>query len=126
MSVTLEVGLPDLVISLADYNTNSDFRAAVSSARKPKELIEGFITFLQRRNNQVTYEDGGDNKLWRIFHNMEQKELFPAKSSDEEIIEILHTEAETAINNTENIIRKRIDQLVLLNQTYRSFRTDVS
>ena len=41
----------------------------------------------------------------------EQKDLFPAKSSDEEIIEILHTEAETAINNTESIIRKRIDQL---------------
>lgn len=113
MSVTLEVSLPDLVISLADYNTNSDFRAAVSSAKEAqKNSSEGFITlFAEAWNNQVTYEDGEDDKLWRIFHNMEQKDLFPAKSSDEEIIEILHTEAETAINNTESIIRKRIDQL---------------
>jgi SecD/SecF fusion protein len=51
------------------------------------------------------------DKLWRIFHNMEQKDLFPAQSSDDEILAILANEAETAIDNTENIIRKRIDQL---------------
>ena len=54
---------------------------------------------------------GGDVELWRIFHNMENRDLFPQKSTDEEILAILRAEAETAINNTKNIIRKRIDQL---------------
>ena len=34
MSLTLEVSLPDLVISLADYSTNPKFRAAISSAKE--------------------------------------------------------------------------------------------
>ena len=42
---------------------------------------------------------------------MENKDLFPAKSTDAEIFEILRAEAQTAIDNTESIIRKRIDQL---------------
>ena len=50
-------------------------------------------------------------ELWRIFHNMENKDLFPAKSTDAEIFDILRAEAQTAIDNTESIIRKRIDQL---------------
>ena len=56
-------------------------------------------------------ERGPEVELWRIFHNMENKDLFPAKSTDEEIFAILRTEAQTAIDNTESIIRKRIDQL---------------
>ena len=39
------------------------------------------------------------------------KGFIQAKSSDAEILDILHKEAKTAIDNTENIIRKRIDQL---------------
>ena len=42
---------------------------------------------------------------------MENKDLFPAKSTDAEIFDILRAEAQTAIDNTESIIRKRIDQL---------------
>jgi SecD/SecF fusion protein len=37
--------------------------------------------------------------------------LFPAQSTDEEIFVILQNESNTAIDNTESIIRKRIDQL---------------
>ena len=84
--MTLEVS--PIYNLFADYNTNSDFRAAVSFAMVPKELIRRFLTFAEAWNNQVTYEDGEDDKLGRIFHNMEQKDL-SAKSSDEEIIEIL-------------------------------------
>jgi len=36
---------------------------------------------------------------------------FPAQSTDEEIFVILQNESNTAIDNTESIIRKRIDQL---------------
>ena len=112
MSVTLEVSLPDLVIALSDYSNNSDFRAAISSAKADqKSSSDGFITlFANAWSDQVSGQEN-PTPLWRIFHNMEQKDLFPAKSTDDEIIEILASEAETAINNTENIIRKRIDQL---------------
>lgn len=111
MSVTLEVSIPDLIISLSDYSDNEDFRSALSAAREAQNSSsDGFmVLFDQAWRAQTAGQE--DDKLWRIFHNMEQKDLFPAKSSDDEILTILASEAETAIDNTENIIRKRIDQL---------------
>ena len=108
MSVTLEVSIPDLVIALADYSTNEEFRAAVDQAKANRRNSNtDFITLF----GQAWAAQGGNVELWRIFHNMENRDLFPQKSSDEDILAILRAEAETAIKNTENIIRKRIDQL---------------
>ena len=108
MSVTLEVSIPDLVVALADYSTNEPFRAAVNEAKSERRNSNAdFITLF----GQAWSAQNTDVELWRIFHNMENRDLFPQKSTDEEILAILRTEAETAINNTENIIRKRIDQL---------------
>ena len=108
MSVTLEVSLPDLIVALSDYSDNADFRGAIADAKAlRKENSDDFVTNFESawtaRAPQV--------ELWRIFHNMENKDLFPAKSTDAEIFEILRAEAQTAIDNTESIIRKRIDQL---------------
>ena len=36
MSVTLEVSSPDLVIALADYSTNAQFRSAIADNKKPQ------------------------------------------------------------------------------------------
>ncbi len=112
MSVTLEVSIPDLVISLSDYSENENFRSAVKNARlAQKNSSDGFMVLFEQAWNSQTATSANPTELWRIFHNMEQKDLFPAKSTDADIMDILFSEAETAIDNTENIIRKRIDQL---------------
>ena len=108
MSVTLEVSIPDLIIALADYSTNEGFRAAISEAKAArKESNADFVTLF----GQAWAANGTAGELWRIMYSMESPDLFPKKSTDEEVLAILRAEAETAINNTENIIRKRIDQL---------------
>ena len=108
MSVTLEVSLPDLIVALSDYSDNADFRGALSDAKAlRKSTGDDFVTLFER----AWTERAPEVELWRIFHNMENKDLFPAKSSDAEIFDILRAEAQTAIDNTESIIRKRIDQL---------------
>ena len=112
MSVTLEVSIPDLIISLSDYSENENFRSAVKNARlAQKNSSNGFMVLFDQAWISQTATSENPTELWRIFHNMEQKDLFPAKSTDAEIMDILFREAETAIDNTENIIRKRIDQL---------------
>ena len=108
MSVTLEVSIPDLIIALADYNTNEAFRTSINEAKSARKNSNAdFVTLF----GQAWSANGNAGELWRIFYNMESRDLFPQKSTDEEILAILRAEAETAINNTENIIRKRIDQL---------------
>ncbi|MDE0722055.1 MAG: protein translocase subunit SecDF [Flavobacteriales bacterium] len=112
MSVTLEVSIPDLIISLSDYSENENFRSAIKNARlAQKNSSDGFMVLFDKAWNSQTATSENPTELWRIFHNMEQKDLFPPKSTDAEIMDILFNEAETAIDNTENIIRKRIDQL---------------
>ena len=108
MSVTLEVSLPDLIVALSDYSDNADFRGALSDAKQlRKENSDDFVTNFE----SAWTARAPEVELWRIFHNMENKDLFPAKSTDAEIFGILRAEAQTAIDNTESIIRKRIDQL---------------
>ena len=108
MSVTLEVSLPDLIVALSDYSDNADFRSAIADAKAlRKENSDDFVTNFE----SAWRARAPEVELWRIFHNMENKDLFPAKSTDAEIFDILRAEAQTAIDNTESIIRKRIDQL---------------
>ena len=107
MSVTLEVSIPDLILSLSDYNENDYFRNAIAEAREAqrsdnRDFVTLFAEAWQNQNSGVA--------LWLIFQTPENKELFPAEASDEDVIEILRNEAQLAIDNTENIIRKRIDQ----------------
>ena len=108
MSVTLEVSIPDLFIALADYSTEDSFRQSIAQAKAARKNSNAdFVTLF----GQAWAANGSEGTLWRIFYNMESPDLFPQKSTDEEVLSILRAEAETAINNTENIIRKRIDQL---------------
>jgi SecD/SecF fusion protein len=50
-------------------------------------------------------------ELWRIFHNKENKDLFPKKISNKEVLEIIRKESTDAVKRTEQVLRKRIDNL---------------
>jgi SecD/SecF fusion protein len=107
MSVTLEVSIPDLVVALSDGNQNVNFRNAVEEARKMQtSSTDDYITLFEKAWKQ----QNAGTELWRIFSSTENMDKFPPKSSDDDIIKVLRAEANDAINNTENIIRKRIDQ----------------
>ena len=85
MSVTLEVSLPDLIVALSDYSDNADFRGAIADAKAlRKENSDDFVTNFE----SAWTARAPEVELWRIFHNMENKDLFPAKSTDAEIFEI--------------------------------------
>jgi SecD/SecF fusion protein len=107
MSVTLEVSLPDLLLSLSDYNENPYFRAAINEAREMqrtdnRDYVSLFADAWKKQDSGI--------QLWRVFQTPENKDLFPVNGSDDDIIDILRDEARQALDNTENIIRKRIDQ----------------
>ncbi len=107
MSVTLEVSIPDLVIALSDYNETPAFTNAIKEAvAAQRNSTEDFISLFEK-----SWKNQNSNiELWTLFSNYENKEKFPAKASDSDIIAALRKEANDAIDNTENIIRKRIDQ----------------
>ena len=108
MSVTLEVSIPELLIALSDNNSNMVFTKSIADAKAAmRNSTSPFVDLFYdawKKNNTEKVE------MWRIFDTIENKGKFPAKISDDEVVRILKQEAEDAINNTENIIKKRIDQ----------------
>jgi SecD/SecF fusion protein len=107
MSVTLEVSIPDLIIALSDDNENPAFRKAIAEANAAQNSsTEDYVSLFEKswkaQNSGI--------ELWRIFNNIETQEKFTPKMPDDEVIKVLRQEANDAISNTENIIKKRIDQ----------------
>lgn len=107
MSVILEVSLPELIIGLSGNSNDPDFRNAIADAREmQKSSQENFVTlFAQAWQNNVP-----DKKMAAVFHTRDNREKFPREASNSEIVQILRDEAEAAINNTEKILRTRIDK----------------
>ena len=107
MSVVLEVSIPDLFVALSDNNTNPVFQKSIADAKAAqRNSSKAFVDLFYdawKQNNTSGLE------MWRIFDTMENKGKFPAKSNDDDVIEILRKEADDALNNTENIIKKRIE-----------------
>ncbi len=111
MSVTLEVSVPELVENLSGNSKFPNFKKAVAEAREgQKSSSDDFITlFAAAWNNNKP--EGEDSKLSKIFNNRDYTDKFKTAKTDDEVIALLRVEAETAIDNTENILRQRIDQL---------------
>ncbi|MDA0912785.1 MAG: protein translocase subunit SecDF [Bacteroidetes bacterium] len=113
MSVTLEVSIPDLIIALSDYSNDETFLQAISDAKAAQSETQGmtYVDLFEVSWKELNAANEKPVELWQIFSHEETKDLFSLKSTDDEIFAILRSEAQTAINNTESIIRKRIDQL---------------
>lgn len=107
MHVTLEVSLADLVKALSKNSNNPDF---VNALRRAQDLQSEDDAHFIDLFEQAWNEQDASVDLWRIFNHPENVDKFPPKSTNEEIIAKLREEADAAVNNTENVIKKRIDQ----------------
>lgn len=101
--ITMEIGIDELIRAMAGTNVNADFEKALANAKKLQATKDaGFVDiFVQelrtiRPNVKLAAYFGGQN----ISYN----------SSDEEVIEKIKEEANTAVDNALTVIRKRVDQ----------------
>ena len=109
MHVTLEVSEPDLVREMAGTNrSNPTFIKILDEAiKKQRESSENFVVLFDQAHREVA----PDFKLAAVFHNLENKDKIKPGASDDEIIDIIMTESEDAIARTEQVLRKRVDNL---------------
>ncbi|MBL7964061.1 MAG: protein translocase subunit SecDF [Flavobacteriales bacterium] len=107
MAVTLEVSIPELIENLADNSDNAQFRQALAAARERMRSSDAdFITLFADEWKRL----GADQRMAAVFHSPDRARIFPREASNEEIVDALREEAKTAINNTEKILRTRIDK----------------
>ncbi|MCU4163047.1 protein translocase subunit SecDF [Carboxylicivirga caseinilyticus] len=107
MNLILEVKVSDVVLALSNYNTDETFRAALKKAEEmEKTSSEDYITLFGQ-----AYQDlDGNAQLATIFNTIELKEKVSYNSSNEEVLKVIRTEAQSAIDNAFNILRTRIDR----------------
>ena len=109
MHVTLEVSEPDLILSLAGSNrTNPTLTKALKLASEKKlTSSQDYISLFEVAMNEVD-----PNFIYAsIFHNLENKDKIAASASNSEVLSIIRSESEDAIKRTEQVLRKRVDNL---------------
>ncbi|MEZ4756407.1 MAG: protein translocase subunit SecDF [Flavobacteriales bacterium] len=107
MAVTLEVSIPELIDNLSGNSTDPAFRQAMASARERQKSSDAdFITLFGEEYAKVP-ERG---PLSAIFYTPDRKDMFDREGDDASYLSALRNEAETALNNTERILRTRIDK----------------
>lgn len=107
MNVMLQVQLEDLVKALAGENQTPEFNEAISLAKQRSTGAGAdFINLFAEAWKEV----GKGQKLAQIFGTYEMRERIRPESTDEEVIKVIREDAESAIANSFNVLRSRIDR----------------
>ncbi|MBO7120471.1 MAG: protein translocase subunit SecDF [Bacteroidaceae bacterium] len=109
MNVILEVSVPDVIKALADHKeeTDENFRKAVEQATKEAANSQSdFITLFIK-----DYKALEPNKaLAELFATQQLRDKVTTKSTDSEVESVLRAEVKSAIDNSYNVLRTRIDR----------------
>ena len=107
MNVMLQVQLQDLVAAISGDNRNPEFQKALALAKERSvNSREDYITLFADAWKEV----GNGQTLAQIFGTYEMKDKITPTSSDAEVISVIRDEAESAVANSFNVLRSRIDR----------------
>ena len=107
MNVILEVSVPDVVKTLADNKTDKAFNEAVAEAAKLQVTSQSdFITLFVKEYKRLA----PNGKLAEIFATQQLKDKVNTRSTDAEVEKVLRDEVKTAVENSYNVLRTRIDR----------------
>ena len=109
MNVILEVSVPDVIKALADHKEETDqtfSKAVEKSAKEATESQSDFITLFVKNFKEMAPE----RTLAELFATQQLRDKVSPKSTDKEVENVLRAELKSAIDNSYNILRTRIDR----------------
>ena len=107
MNVILEVSVPDVVKTLADNKTDEAFNKAISEAAKLQVTSqEDFVSLFIKEYKKLA----PNAKLAELFATQQLKDKVNTRSTDAEVEAVLRSEVKTAVENSYNVLRTRIDR----------------
>ena len=108
MNVTLEVSVVDLIKAMAGDNaTDPTLNAVIALAQKNQGGSgKDFVTLFGEAWSEVAPND----RMSRVFGTFELKDRISPSSTNEEVLRVINTDAESAIANSFNVLRNRIDR----------------
>jgi SecD/SecF fusion protein len=107
MNVILEVSVPDVIDVLADHKTDAAYKKSMAEAKKEEETSQSdFISLFIKYWKQ----NASGRPLASIFATQQMKGKVSTQSSDSEVESALRTEVQSAVDNSFNVVRNRIDK----------------
>ncbi len=107
MNVILEVSVPDVVDVLADHKTDAAYKKAMELAKKEEETSQAdFVSLFVKYWKQ----EGNGRPLAAIFATQQMKGKVSTSSSDSEVESAIRAEVQSAVDNSFNVVRNRIDK----------------
>lgn len=121
MNVILELSVPDVLRALSGYNTDENFNKALAQASR--RMAESQRDYLDLFVEEYKTIDPGA-RLSAIFSTFEMKGRIDPSSSDEKVIEVLREDIQSAIDNSFNVLRTRIDQFGVVQPNIQRLETN--
>ena len=107
MNVILEISVPDVVDMLADHKKDADFVKSMSEAKAEEETSQDdFISLFIK----AFHKNAPNRRLAEIFATQQLQGKVSPQSTDKEVEKALRAEVQTAIDNSFNVVRTRIDK----------------
>ena len=107
MNVMLQVQLEDLVRALSGGNQTPEFQQAIALAKSRSVSSQSdFITLFA----EAFKETAPGTRLAQVFGTYEMRDRIKPESTDEQVIAVIKEEAESAVANSFNVLRNRIDR----------------
>ena len=120
MNVVLELNVADVIRSLSNNNQDENFNKALdlayeSQATSQKDFIDLFAEEYKKLDNGA--------RLSAIFSTFELKDKITPQSSDAQVIAVLKEELKSAIDNSFNVLRTRIDRFGVVSPNIQRLET---
>lgn len=107
MNVILEVSVIDIIRSLSNNSQDTTFQQALELARqKQRNSQADFVTLFGESFEEID----PNGRLAAIFSTPDLRDEVSFSSTNEEVLDVIRTRTEGAIENSFNILRSRIDR----------------
>ncbi len=107
MNIILEVSAEDIIRSLSNHSKDTTFNKAIALAKKMEiGSNANFVDLFGRAWNEI---DPNAQMAANVFMTPQLREKINYNSTNEEVLNIIHQEVESAVKNSFNIISTRID-----------------
>lgn len=107
MNVTLEVSVADIIRNMSNFSTDSAFNKALNNALIAHNTSQkDFVTLFYDEYKAVS----PNGKLSAIFSTLELKDKINFESTNDQVIKVIRSESQDAVDRSFNILRTRIDK----------------
>ena len=107
MNVMLQVQLEDLVSALAGENKTPEFTKAIELAKERSvNSPDDFITLFAQAWKEVS----NGQRLAQVFGTYDLASRINPQSTDEQVLDVIKENAKSAVANSFNVLRNRIDR----------------